>query len=639
MSLLQRARLLGAAALLVTGGVAFLAPQLAAAHQAPRPDHGGDKCYEQVVQYRYERPRVKTQYQYQKQTKTVVTHDYADDASDYTELVSDWSWWTPASIKWSDTSVEVLQSGDHANWTKNHQPGGPETAHTDYFDRDYRYVPTGVTQQVPAGKEKTDWLTAPPEGDGWTQIAQRTVKGDQIPCQPRPDDKTDYTDWVDGTWECGDTTVTQTRTKTVTTWTLVDFEWVSSTTETTETQTRALTETEIESCRPGDREPTYTEWVDGTWECGDTTVTQTRTRTDYEWVNTGGSTWELTETQTVETQTRPLTEAEIESCRPDDREPTYTDWVDGQWECGDTTVAQTRTRTDYTWVNNDGTWELTKTQTVETQDRVLTEAEVVRCNPPTREPSVDREEVGSRDCGATTVEVKVTTTTYSYSFNPETNSWDETATTEVTYEDRPLTPDEQYPCEEAPPAPTISIEAVTPVCQKDAPWIDVTLHGDSVLNGHAGTLSFVDVNGVTVATHPITFNSGETLRFIYPGASVDAAGNPTDWPGWVFEHGAWVVDPTDAYLKEGLTVIVEVNPTASASVSYPQPTEACGPHPTGVAPNGPQTPTNPNLQGFTLPETGAETNLIAAISASLVLVGAGTVFLTRSRKAPKASKA
>ena len=60
-----------------------------------------------------------------------------------------------------------------------------------------------------------------------------------------------------------------------------------------------------------------------------------------------------------------------------------------------------------------------------------------------------------------------------------------------------------------------------------------------------------------------------------PGASVDAAGNATDWPGWRFDGDDWVLDPSDSYLREGLTVRVEVNPTATGQVAYPPATSAC----------------------------------------------------------------
>lgn len=127
------------------------------------------------------------------------------------------------------------------------------------------------------------------------------------------------------------------------------------------------------------------------------------------------------------------------------------------------------------------------------------------------------------------------------------------------------------------PEPELSIKALTPVCVADAPFIDVTLLGDGVLNGQTATITFVDVNGISVATHQVVFDSGSTYRFIYPGASVDANGNPTDWPGWRFElsTGLWVPDGSDAHLREGLTVTVEVNPTATGEVEYPAATETC----------------------------------------------------------------
>ena len=101
-------------------------------------------------------------------------------------------------------------------------------------------------------------------------------------------------------------------------------------------------------------------------------------------------------------------------------------WVDGTWECGDTTVTQTRTRTDHTWVNTAGsTWELKSTATTEIRTRDLTDGEMVHCNPPSKDPKVERQDVGTPECGDTMIEVKVTTTTYSYTYNEQTNSWDE----------------------------------------------------------------------------------------------------------------------------------------------------------------------------------------------------------------------
>ena len=81
------------------------------------------------------------------------------------------------------------------------------------------------------------------------------------------------------------------------------------------------------------------------------------------------------------------------------------------------------------------------------------------------------------------------------------------------------------------------------------------------------TVTFVDLDGNVVGTETATYEAGATVRFVYPGAPVDAAGNAVDWPGWMFDGNVWVHDPSDAHLRDGLTVVVEVNPTATGSVT------------------------------------------------------------------------
>lgn len=150
------------------------------------------------------------------------------------------------------------------------------------------------------------------------------------PEQPvTPDPTIEYTDWVDGSWECGDTKVVQTRTKTVTPYkaVLTDGQWAAvedtdNISVITEMQERNLTDHEIESCKPELPDPKveYTSWADQQWKCDDTEVVQTRTKTvtPYRAVLTDGQ-WAIVEdganvTVTTETQSRDLTEAEIENC-------------------------------------------------------------------------------------------------------------------------------------------------------------------------------------------------------------------------------------------------------------------------------------------------------------------------------------
>jgi hypothetical protein len=86
------------------------------------------------------------------------------------------------------------------------------------------------------------------------------------------------------------------------------------------------------------------------------------------------------------------------------------------------------------------------------------------------------------------------------------------------------------------------------------------------------------------------YEAGATVRLLYPGATVDAAGNATDWPGWLLnDDGFWVVDESDAVLRQGLTVVATINPTATTTVTYPPATAACD------SPEGPFPPATPTL--------------------------------------------
>ena len=145
---------------------------------------------------------------------------------------------------------------------------------------------------------------------------------------------------------------------------------------------------------------------------------------------------------------------------------------------------------------------------------------------------------------------------------------------------------------------SLDIAAMGPVCLEDAPYIEVTFGDQPQFNGRTATVTFVDLDGNVVGTETATYEAGATVRFVYPGATVDAAGNAVDWPGWMFDGTVWVHDPSDAHLRDGLTVVVEVNPTATGSVTYPDATAACA-DPATVPP----TPTDPVVPQGGLPVT------------------------------------
>jgi len=119
-------------------------------------------------------------------------------------------------------------------------------------------------------------------------------------------------------------------------------------------------------------------------------------------------------------------------------------------------------------------------------------------------------------------------------------------------------------------------------------------------------VEFFDLNGNLIEARPLTYQANTTVRLLYPGATVDAQGNPTDWPGWVFTGGFWVPDPTDDAWRDGLRLVYTLgSATATANVSYPPDTATCSANPVVPVPTG--TPTT--VPGATTTLPGAPTTL------------------------------
>jgi hypothetical protein len=128
-------------------------------------------------------------------------------------------------------------------------------------------------------------------------------------------------------------------------------------------------------------------------------------------------------------------------------------------------------------------------------------------------------------------------------------------------------------------SPTVfSFNGASPVYSGDVPTSASHSRTTSQLDGRVGTLTMSDVNGVFISSQPLVFQSGATVRVLYPGATVGAAGNATDWPGWrLTNDGLWVTDPTGAIWRDGINLSYTVNPTATAFVAYPPESAACEP--------------------------------------------------------------
>ena len=96
------------------------------------------------------------------------------------------------------------------------------------------------------------------------------------------------------------------------------------------------------------------------------------------------------------------------------------------------------------------------------------------------------------------------------------------------------------------------------------------------LSGVTGTLTMSDINNNVVSTQPLVYQPGAHYELLYPGTSVNPDGSIADVPGWLLtEDGLWVLDPSDEYLREGINLTFEVNPTATAFVTYPPESSTC----------------------------------------------------------------
>ena len=182
------------------------------------------------------------------------------------------------------------------------------------------------------------------------------------------------------------------------------------------------------------------------------------------------------------------------------------------------------------------------------------------------------------------------------------------------------------------------------MCIGDAPFISYTIVpvGFAPVDQSA-TLVIRSADGNEVGTETVDSFTGQ---IIWPGASIDQAGNATDWPGWrqADDGVSWEPDPTDDLLRDGLTieVIVDGAPSAIATVEYP-PDDPPAPtrrshlrrtrrHHDGVRAR-PVDDDNP-ADDCELATAGSDPSNLVLISATILLAGLAAFAATRRRGAP-----
>ncbi|QIM15584.1 DUF11 domain-containing protein [Leucobacter insecticola] len=170
------------------------------------------------------------------------------------------------------------------------------------------------------------------------------------------------------------------------------------------------------------------------------------------------------------------------------------------------------------------------------------------------------------------------------------------------------------------PVKTIAVEADA-VCRADTPYASYSVtpfnvadvptisliwwtldayenRDPSIDAGDAAALLADGASQVDPIDVPSGWADGTPLegQLLWPGAAVDAAGNPIAWPGWTQNpDGSWVLDPNAPFynLRGEAVMEIRINPSSAAVVVYPPATPNCNATPPTNPPVPPTPPTPP----------------------------------------------
>ncbi|MFE4466838.1 peptidase [Oerskovia sp. NPDC056781] len=186
---------------------------------------------------------------------------------------------------------------------------------------------------------------------------------------------------------------------------------------------------------------------------------------------------------------------------------------------------------------------------------------------------------------------------------------------------------------ETTPPPTIELTVLQPVCDGDVPYLEYDVDVTGTPNDTV-TITWLNPSGANVVQAGLPLSG----RVLWPGATVDDAGNPTGWPGWVFENGEWVEGGTFGWVRPTVNVLFQVNPETTVSVDYPPSSPNCNTNPPGkTTPPGTTTvdgkvttvSDKAGAEESGLAATGATVGKFVGIGAALLLVGGGLVLVAR----------
>ena len=190
--------------------------------------------------------------------------------------------------------------------------------------------------------------------------------------------------------------------------------------------------------------------------------------------------------------------------------------------------------------------------------------------------------------------------------------------------------DPDYPPSDYPPTPPectttttttpsdLVVNVLSPVCEHDVPYLTYSVSAPGIAATTA-TVTFINPTGANYVVSGVPLQG----RILWPGAVVNAAGEPTDWPGWTLAaDGTWVPGDEWNWAREPLTVLIEVNPSASADGLVSPGDPVVRRRSTDAGPGDPPT----------LPATGSDTTVpLAAAAIGTVVLGAALTIAARRR--------
>ncbi|WP_062466032.1 hypothetical protein [Demequina maris] len=484
----------------------------------------------------------------------------------------------------------------------------------------------GVQTEVPAGYEADGHgncckCTPPPvvdkclniDGDQATVPEGMTRDGDGDCWTPKPETKVEYTEWSVSDYMCTSEKVTETRTKSTTTytWDTATGAWVGATTETTETEKRAMTEDEAaELCPPDEPHKVfvckYVKGPDG-----------------YEVAQTGQNPisvdthaipgWD--DSLPIEDNPKWFADAQgpsmvigwdEEQGDGQNNEPTIddclmppvvqvSDWS-GEPMCGMDSYTEwaTETTTGYLLVADGAGYSWEPYTTYKTLYRTAKVEEVVPCEDATAEITVI-----PASCDAPGAVDEVTTMYATLEGSLDETVGDHLATftadeghafaggdTELVVSYSIAAQLTEGCATDSPTPPSIDGTIVGEICTADAPYLgyDITLTDPDGVSTDDGTATITFVHPTNAAKNWTTTVEIGTGKVLWPGASVDKNGVANNWPGYKYDAAKdeWVSVGNKNYgwtRAEDTEVIISVNPSKSFEVSYPPATPVCNSEP------------------------------------------------------------